>query len=424
MAWTWWGPGSKATSRKAISLIFAMPTRQRQEFWLLIVVGVTVFLLLIAHPPETLREINPAIDLGNSSGPSLYDLETESSSRVSLELQGGNRQGFETDPWAPIGEECTSPEPMKLADPFPASFELEVYRTLNFNSESWKSANPNALLDETHYLREGRHLGLTSTRGQSLRTILNQEIVPQVSPALELGPFCNPVLVANDNATVVKYFDVLDQQGLLDRANRTNYPVVRTVPIDYISPNGDLTSVPDKRAFQLILSSHVLEHQLNLVFHLNAVADLLADSGGYYLAFVPDKRYCFDHFVSESTIADVLDDHENQRHLLSSHTLRSVIEHRAVTTHNVANRHWKTGLHQDHGPQYRVKSAYEAAVKEYLDAKASNAYVDVHNYQFTPQGLAHIVDMLYEMRLTNLRVHRLYETVIDQFEFAIVLRKC
>jgi hypothetical protein len=158
--------------------------------------------------------------------------------------------------------------------------------------------------------------------------------------------------------------------------------------------------------------------------YYSLIASLLTDDGGYYLALVPDKRYCFDHFVSESSIADVLDDFENQRHNSSSHTLRSLIEHRAFMAHNSAQEHWKSGEQQNHGSQYKDKSLLGAVMQEFREAKESGKYLDVHNYQFTPQGLAHIVDMLYEMRLTKLRVHRLYETVLDQFEFGIVMKKC
>jgi hypothetical protein len=330
---------------------------------------------------------------------------------------------LEADYWKPIASECKEVGNTSVADPFPPTFDLELYQEENSDDTATNSDGSAVIFDESHYLQIGRHLGHTSTSGQSIREIINQDILPHLSPALELGPFTNPILLKADGGAEVKYFDVLDQQALLERAGRVGYPVINSVPIDYVSPNGDLASVPDKGTFQMILSSHVLEHQLSLVYHLNAVASLLTDDGGYYLAIVPDKRYCFDHYVSESSIADVLDDFENQRHNASSHSLRSLIETRTMT-HNSAQEHWKSGEQQNHGPRYKDKSLFGAAMQEFREAKESGKYLDVHNYQFVPQGLAHIVDMLYEMGLTKLRVHRLYETVLDHFEFGIVLKKC
>jgi SAM-dependent methyltransferase len=63
----------------------------------------------------------------------------------------------------------------------------------------------------------------------------------------------------------------------------------------YQHDQADLASIPLKNHFQLIMSSHALEHQPDLVRHLQKVSRLLR-KGGYYLAFVPNKRFCFDHY--------------------------------------------------------------------------------------------------------------------------------
>ena len=64
--------------------------------------------------------------------------------------------------------------------------------------------------------------------------------------------------------------------------------------------------------------------------------------GGCYVIIIPDKRYCFDHFINETTIADVVNMNVNK---VKNHSVKSVIEHRGLTCHNDSVRHWNN----DHG---------------------------------------------------------------------------
>ena len=71
------------------------------------------------------------------------------------------------------------------------------------------------------------------------------------------------------------------------------------------------------------LSCHSIEHQLNFIQHLQDVSELLNDNG-YYVIILPDKRYCFDHFIKESTIADIICQYTDKPKL---HSIKSIIEH-------------------------------------------------------------------------------------------------
>ena len=67
-------------------------------------------------------------------------------------------------------------------------------------------------------------------------------------------------------------------------------------------------------------------------------------------------------------------------------------------------------------------------IKGYVDLYGQTlkegSFVDLHNYRFIPQSMAFLVRTLYDLGLIDLRVHRVYETVLDGIEFAIVLKKC
>lgn len=135
---------------------------------------------------------------------------------------------------------------------------------------------------------------------------------------LEIGPYFNPI-VRGENA---RYFDVFDSEELRRRAAADPNPTVtpETIPqMHYSDPQGDISIIPE--TFTDVFSSHCLEHQPDLIGHLEKVYDLL-DDGGRYVAFIPDKRFCFDHFSPNSGVGDVLQAATEKR---TRHTLASVV---------------------------------------------------------------------------------------------------
>ena len=231
--------------------------------------------------------------------------------------------------------------------------------------------------------------------------------IPKNISTLEIGPFFNPLC----SGEKVKYFDILDRNGLIGRAKRLKLEFLEeNVPdIDYSSPVGDLSVIPE--TFEAVFSSHVIEHQPDLIDHLQKVSKLLKDGGKYYL-IIPDKRYCFDYFNPESSIADVLNAHYENR---KKHTLKSVLEHRALLTHNDAAEHWKG----NHGALENVLEKIKDAVEEY---KVSD-YMDVHSLCLTPASFQQIVFLLNQLGHIDFSIERIHETSESQIEFYCVLVK-
>lgn len=242
--------------------------------------------------------------------------------------------------------------------------------------------------------------------GDRLRPILS-ELCNEGIECLEISPFFNPVL----RSGTVWYFDVLSQAQLQARALQHNGNPDWVPYIHFVSPVADLSVVG--RTFNLIVSSHVIEHQVNLVRHLQAVGRLLRP-GGIYLLFVPDKRYCFDHFLAPSTIADVL---QANLSVSNAHLLKSVVEHRALTTHNDPIRHWAG----DHGEltEKNVVQKASRAIEEYMNSRGQ--YIDVHAWQFTPTSFEHILRVLIAMRAIPFTRARVLPTQKDRIEFHALL---
>ena len=211
-------------------------------------------------------------------------------------------------------------------------------------------------------------------------------------PALEVGPFDAPFL----QGPSVKYFDILDQQQLRERAVRE-----RRNPdgCPFIHFTGRLADIPQR--FQAVFSAHTVEHTPDLIGHLRDVANLLRPGGSYFL-IVPDKRYCFDHFLPESTLAQVLVGQGRLRP-----TLDAVRDHLTCSAHNIAPLHW-LGIHGKPGP-------IERAERELAEAERGQ-YVDVHQWLFTPASFLSIVSKLGIFK--RVEVH---DTAFGELEFVAIL---
>jgi hypothetical protein len=287
---------------------------------------------------------------------------------------------------------------------FPLEFDYNFYIKNNNDLKSFTVEQANWHYN-TYGIKEGRYCSLGQKRQFYDKININ------FNSCLEIGPFDTPILVGNN----VKYFDVLNKEQLIQRANNINRTGnINNIPyIHYVDKNGNLLSINDK--FDLILSCHSIEHQIDFIGHLNDVAKLL-NNNGYYVIIIPDKRLCFDHFINESTIADILDAHYNKR---TRHRLKSVIEHRALICHNNPTEHWKN----NHGTQNDTNTNIKEAIKEYLDAEKNNTYIDVHAWQFTPNSFRKIIKLLNELGLINLNIERIYNTINNTFEFIAILKK-
>jgi SAM-dependent methyltransferase len=157
-----------------------------------------------------------------------------------------------------------------------------------------------------HYHRCGEHEGRPASPLSFVNILLDS--IRSSEDALEVGPNCSPKLKGER----ARYFDVLDSAGLAARAASAGAPGQIAPHIDYVSPLGDL-SIVETAAFDAIFSSHCIEYVPDLIRHLNQAARILRP-GGRYLLMIPDKRYCHDHYIAASTVAEVIQVYHEQRH--------------------------------------------------------------------------------------------------------------
>jgi hypothetical protein len=230
---------------------------------------------------------------------------------------------------------------------------------------------------------------------------------------LEIGPYFAP-MVRGSNA---RYFDVFDSEELKRRADKdpNSFVTAATVPeMHYTDPDGDISTIPE--TFAEVVSSHSLEHQPDLITHLEKVYDRL-DAGGRYVAIVPDKRFCFDHFASPTSLGDVVEAYEQRR---TRHTLSSIIQLFAGSTHNDPSRHW-AGDHADPDFRPNYASRLEQALELYRNSDGS--YIDCHAWRFTPDSFAEICQILFEAKLIRLRLSQVGDTRENTQEFSAIFLK-
>jgi SAM-dependent methyltransferase len=229
-----------------------------------------------------------------------------------------------------------------------------------------------------HGLKEGRRASSIRDR-QSLLAFLAE--LPLES-ALEIGCFDQPSLDhLRERGIVTHYADYLGEADLKERADRLPGRNPSTVPpIEYILSDG---YEQIKRNYDIVVSHHCIEHQPDLLSHLLCVAKILTPKG-LYIASIPDKRFCFDHFLPASSLIDVLTAFYEKR---TKPSFRSVLEHRCFIVED-----YNTTLDPIWNPGYARASreGFDAAAQEFRN----NAYVDVHTFQFTALSFKNIVNQL------------------------------
>ena len=141
----------------------------------------------------------------------------------------------------------------------------------------------------------------------------------------------------------------------------------------------------------------------------------MTEEGKYYL-IIPDKRYCFDHFLEESKIEEVLRaNYENRR----VHTVKSIYEHWVLTTHTNTVAHW-LGQHDDPNADTKAERA-QSVIDSYHSAQGG--YIDVHAWQFTPHSFRNLIQELIDRQKIHFNIERVYQTVWGTYEFMAVLSR-
>ena len=290
----------------------------------------------------------------------------------------------------------------------PLAFALTAYLAHN---PDLSALTPEQATD--HYERWGR------AEGRVCSTITGRTdflaLVPRRSRLLEIGPYTAPAF--RKPGYNVCYLDAFTSAELRAKAAATGMDAAGVPEIDYVWHGEEYAELIHER-MAAVFSSHNIEHQPDLIRHLRQLHRILKPSGRLFFA-IPDRRYCFDHYIPDTNFADVFGAYYEAR---QRHTAASIFEHRMLTTHNEAGRHWAG----DHGPPPLAQPLNEeriAIVHETMRRiEASPGYIDTHAWQFTPHSFRALIDTLALSGMIPFRTERVYETIQGSNEFYAVLK--
>ncbi len=287
---------------------------------------------------------------------------------------------------------------------------------LPFETLAYRANNPDiAMLSDVelweHYQTHGKQEGRLSHQIPDRQAFV--KIIPLEMQTLEIGPYARPLVTGSR----VKYVDVFSTEELRQRADGEVMKAEHVPEITWVSQPSDLSCVDQH--FGAVLSSHVIEHQPNLVHHLNQVDHILR-KGGRYFVLAPDHRYCFDHFMTPSLITEVLSAYLEKR---TTHSVKSLLESRLMMTHNHPAEHWN-GNHGNlnDNPEYPNSNRIER-LQIGMDSYREQGFVkDEHAWYFTPESFESIINDLNALGLINLQIERIYPTMRNSVEFWAILR--
>jgi SAM-dependent methyltransferase len=229
---------------------------------------------------------------------------------------------------------------------------------------------------------------------------------------LEIGPYMSPLLSEVEFDT----FDVLTHEQLLKRAIEEGGPGYLIPAVTWVGPRASAEYI--HKSYDLVLSSHVVEHQTDLVRHFQDIGNLL-NPGGLYAALIPDHRYCYDYFNTPSKVSDVLAAYWSKP---TNHTFINFLEDRLTTGHNNTLDYWKDspGI-----PKWKAMEwpEVEKLVNAYLEFTDSGKYLDVHSWKFTNETFSDILSTLVRWRLVPLEISEIFPTRYPNNEFWVILTK-
>jgi hypothetical protein len=235
-----------------------------------------------------------------------------------------------------------------------------------------------------------------------------QYVDPKNSYGLEIGAFDLPIVEPHEGRCAFADWNTSDY--LKDLASRlAGHNADFVVPVQYNLKDGydQIGSEHD-----WVSASHVIEHVPNVIGWLNQLESKLK-IGGIVFLVIPDKRYFYDLFRSESTFTDAL---VALRASQTHPSFAQVFDHFYYSVPGVvAHEVWAGNA----VPRPTLDFAGALALAE----KAETEYIDAHCWVFTPQGFSSLIQSIIDARMTGFDLVDLRPTAAGQLDFSAVLRK-
>ena len=233
----------------------------------------------------------------------------------------------------------------------------------------------------------------------------------ETATGLEFGPLANP-LVRKDQGPVM-YVDYTDAESLREKSgDDPRVAAGSIVDVDFSLEQGSLGELCGPRGpFGYALASHVFEHLPNPLGWLRDVAALL-EPGGIISLAIPDRRYTFDYFRSETTVPQLV---AYDVEALTRPSIGQLADHfynaRQVNTPEA----WLTRPRLDTSPRYHD----DGQVAFILQQVADGNYIDGHCTVWTSEQFPETIQEAFRLRDLPLGIRRIHSPEHGTNEFIV-----
>jgi len=232
---------------------------------------------------------------------------------------------------------------------------------------------------------------------------------------LEFGPLANPVVRKHEGRII--YVDHIDTDALKGKAvNNPNVDETAIVAVDVDLRRGPLVEqCRPLGPFDYVVASHVFEHLPNPIGWLRDVASLLVPGGTIALA-VPDRRYTFDAFRTETTLAQLVAyDLENGTRPSLTQLADHFFHVRQVDTAEA----WRTPPTVETVPRHHD----DDAVARILGRAVAGRHVDCHCTVWTNSHFGRVIPEAVRLRGVPVRIRWLDDPVPGTNEFLVQIER-
>lgn len=230
---------------------------------------------------------------------------------------------------------------------------------------------------------------------------------------IEIGARDAPLVLQSHGP--VRYADYADTTTLRASLPDASIDPAALVEVDFVTHGGRLAPLLEKPVDYLV-ASHVLEHVPDLIGWLQDAWECLAANGTLGLA-VPDKRFTFDRYRSESTIAEAV---EAWLDGFVRPSLRQIYDSCWLATEISVADAWR--IPPSDTPD-TAAARLRPALDLVTDVKRAARYNDAHCWVFTPLGFLDLLAQMARLGVLPFRLVEFYPTVPGGYEFLAVFER-
>lgn len=187
------------------------------------------------------------------------------------------------------------------------------------------------------------------------------------------------------------------------------------IDIDYVIQGSYSATFKNSEKFNYIIVSHVLEHVPNLIDFFLDIQNIIEENGEIIIIY-PDKRFCFDHFRSDSKFSDIYNVYLNGNKALGAQVLDFYTN---VIPENDPRKFWENG----DGVDFNFKNDKKKNLKAYHNTIKGKLEEDVHYWPFSDYAFIKFLQDASVYNLFPFSVKEFIPTQLNTQSFLVILSK-